>query len=639
MPDFEMITILQHLSRSGLKHVVTALAVAMSSYHIVTAFFGTPISEVHLPVHLGFALVIIFWTYRKSASGFIRALLITRDLLFTAMAVNGCAYLALNVAELQQRMLYFDPVTTPQLLSGSLLVIAILEAARRVVGWPLVILGAVALAYALLGDYLPSALWHRGYDLGSIIETTYLTQDGLWTTPLRVTATYVFLFVLFGAFLVSSGAGTFFTDLANSLTGRFTGGAAKTAVVSSALMGSLSGSSAGNVVVTGSFTIPTMKKAGFPRRFAAGVEAVSSSGGQFMPPVMGSAAFIMAEFVGIPYLEIARAAIIPALLYFISVIAMVHFEAKRLSLASEIADKHAFQVLKERGYLLLPVIVMLSVLSSGYTPTLAALYALGSLVLAQLLFETESRSMLFKNCLRAMDSAPRIIGQITVASAVGGIIVGVVTQTGLGLRMSSIVLGISQGSLPLLLVLTMLCGVILGMGMPTPAAYIILAVLLAPGLIEAGVPVLAAHLFVMYCAGVSAITPPVALASYAAAAIADSDPWRTSLTALKLGLASFIVPFMFVFAPSILGLGSGFEIAINSLAAIIGVTALAASLIGWFLISMNALLRVSLFTSAIMLIMPGLFADIVGSVLIFAALTYCWVVNRRRRGIDTNMVP
>ncbi|MBB3330972.1 TRAP transporter 4TM/12TM fusion protein [Halomonas campaniensis] len=616
--------------RTGLKHTVTALAVAMSFYHIMTAFFGTPISEVHLPVHLGFALVIIFWTYRKPAAGSLGALLILRDLGLTAMAVGGCAFLALNSAELQQRMLYFDPLTTPQLLFGAMLVFTVLEAARRVVGWPLVILGATAIAYALWGNYLPSVLWHRGYSFESIIESTYLTQDGLWTTPLRVTATYVFLFVLFGAFLVSSGAGTFFTDLARSLTGRFTGGAAKTAVVSSALMGSLSGSSAGNVVVTGSFTIPTMKRAGFPPRFAAGVEAVSSSGGQFMPPVMGSAAFIMAEFIGMPYIEIAQAAIIPALLYFISVIAMVHFEARRLELSPEVADVRAFEVLKQRGYLLLPVIVMLGVLSSGYTPTLAALYALGSLVLAQVVFERESRTLLVENCLKAMNDAPRIIGQITIASAVGGIIVGVVTQTGLGLRMSSIVLSISQGSLPLLLVLTMLCGVILGMGMPTPAAYIILAVLLAPGLVEFGVPILAAHLFVMYCAGVSAITPPVALASYAAAAIADSDPWRTSLTALKLGLASFIVPYMFVFAPSILGLGSGLQMTINSLAAGVGVIALAASLIGWLWIRMNLYLRGLLFAAALMLIMPGMLVDLAGGVLIVVIATYCFVAGRQQ---------
>jgi len=382
-----------------------------------------------------------------------------------------------------------------------------------------------------------------------------------------------------------------------------------------------------------------MKKAGFPGRFAAGVEAVSSSGGQFMPPVMGSAAFIMAEFIGMPYLEIARAAVIPALLYFISVIAMVHFEAKRLELAPEIADVRAFHVLKQRGYLLIPIIVMLMVLSSGYTPTLAALYALGSLVVSQVVFEKNSRALLFKNCLQAMDNAPRIIGQITIASAVGGIIVGVVTQTGLGLRMSSIVLSISQGSLPLLLILTMLCGVILGMGMPTPAAYIILAVLLAPGLVEFGVPILAAHLFVMYCAGVSAITPPVALASYAAAAIANSDPWRTSLTALKLGLASFLVPFMFVFAPSILGIGSSTQMAVNSLAATVGVLALAASLIGWLWIRMNLFLRVLLFVAALMLIMPGTMADIMGGALIVVISGYCFMASRQKGGGDSIKPP
>jgi TRAP transporter 4TM/12TM fusion protein len=439
----------------------------------------------------------------------------------------------------------------------------------------------------------------------------------------------VFLFVLFGAFLVASGAGVFFTDLAPSLTGKFTGGAAKTAVVSSALMGSLSGSSAGNVVVTGSFTIRAMRKAGFPGRFSAGVEAVASSGGQFMPPVMGSAAFIMAEFIGIPYIEIAQAAIIPAILYFISVLAMVHFEARRLGLKPEGGSESALRVIKQRGYLLLSVVVMLATLSSGYSPSLAALYALGTLVVTQLLFEPAMRSEFVGNCLKAMDEAPRIIGQITIASAIGGIIVGVVTQTGLGLRMSSIVLDFSQGYLPLLLVLTMLCGIILGMGMPTPAAYIILAVLLAPGLVEVGVPLLAAHLFVMYCAGISAITPPVALASYAAAAIANADPWKTSLTALRLGLASFIIPYMFVFGPAILGIGDTSQMIFDSLAALVGVLALAAALIGWFLIVLNSLIRLALLSGAILLIMPGLTGDITGAILIVGAVAYCW--NKARQ--------
>ncbi|MFT5987467.1 MAG: TRAP transporter 4TM/12TM fusion protein [Marinobacter psychrophilus] len=617
-----------------LARLISIVAIAMSVYHLVTAYFGTPIAEVHLPVHLGFALVIIFWVYRSAGTGAWRYLHALRDLTLTAMAVGGCSYLAFNADEVQQRMLYFDPLTTEQLVYGCVLILAVLEAARRVIGWPLVFLGAGALGYALFGNLLPSPFWHRGYSLQAVIETTYLTQDGLWTSPLRVTASYVFLFVLFGAFLVASGAGVFFTDLARSLTGKFTGGAAKTAVVSSALMGSLSGSSAGNVVVTGSFTIPAMRKAGFPGRFSAGVEAVASSGGQFMPPVMGSAAFIMAEFIGIPYIEIAQAAIIPAILYFISVLAMVHFEARRLGLKPEGGSESALRVIKQRGYLLLSVVVMLGTLSSGYSPSLAALYALGTLVVTQLLFEPAMRSEFVGNCLKAMDQAPRIIGQITIASAIGGIIVGVVTQTGLGLRMSSIVLDFSQGYLPLLLVLTMLCGIILGMGMPTPAAYIILAVLLAPGLVEVGVPLLAAHLFVMYCAGISAITPPVALASYAAAAIANADPWKTSLTALRLGLASFIIPYMFVFGPAILGIGDTSQMIFDSLAALVGVLALAAALIGWFLIVLNSLIRLVLLSGAILLIMPGLTGDITGAILITGAVAYCWNKARQAEALN-----
>lgn len=616
-------------SKSTPALLLSIVAIAMSTYQLVTAYIGTPIAEIHLPIHLGFVLIIVFWLYRKPATGTMRYLTFVRDIALSVMALGGCSYLAFNAGDIQQRMLYFDPLTPAQLIWGSLLVVSVLEASRRVIGWPLVILGSVALAYALFGNYLPSPFWHRGNSVGSVIETTYLTQDGLWTSPLRVTASYVFLFVLFGSFLVASGAGEFFNDLARSLTGRFTGGAAKTAVVSSALMGSLSGSSAGNVVVTGSFTIPAMRKAGFSSRFAAGVEAVASSGGQFMPPVMGSAAFIMAEFIGIPYVDIAKAAVIPAILYFLSVLAMVHFEARRLNLRPEGGTVSAWSVLRERGYLLLSVITMLTVLSVGYSPTLAALYALATLVATQLLFEPRLRHKFFINCLTAMDDAPRVIAQISIASAVGGIIVGVVTQTGLGLRMSSIVLDFSQGYLPLLLILTMLCGIVLGMGMPTPAAYIILAVLLAPGLVDAGVPILAAHLFVMYCAGVSAITPPVALASYAAAAIANADPWQTSLTALRLGLASFLIPFIFVFGPSLLGLGTTQQMLINSVGALIGVLAMSGALIGWYLIPMNALSRLMLFVGAILLILPGLMGDAVGLGLIVVITGYCWERSRR----------
>ncbi|MEX0731100.1 MAG: TRAP transporter fused permease subunit [Aquisalimonadaceae bacterium] len=610
--------------------LISALAIAMSTYHLITAYVGTPIAEIHLPVHLAFALVILFWVKREQATGLRAHVLAGRDIVFSAMALAGCGYLAFNAAEIQQRMLYFDPLTTEQLVFGSILIVAILEGARRVVGWPLVILGVAFLAYALFGNLLPYPFWHRGYSLEGIIETAYLTHDGIWTTPLRVTATYVFLFVLFGSFLVASGAGTFFTDIARSLTGRFTGGAAKTAIVSSALMGTLSGSSAANVVVTGSFTIPAMREAGYPPRFAAGVEAVASSGGQFMPPIMGSAAFIMAEFIGVPYIEIAAAAIIPALLYFLSVMAMVDFEARRLGLKRQSSLVAFLPILLGRGYLLLPVVVLIGVLIAGYTPTLAALYALGSLIGLQLVFDSGLRRRFVSYCATAMDQAPRVIGQVTVASAVGGIIVGVVTQTGLGLRMSSIVLSMAQGSLAILLMLTMLAGLVLGMGMPTPAAYVILAVLLAPGMVEYGVPIVAAHLFVLYCAGISAITPPVALASYAAAAIANTDPWRTSLTALRLGLGSFIVPYMFVYGPSLLGIGTTTQMVVNGLAASLGVMALASALIGWLLIEIGLILRLTLFASALLLIKPGLATDGGGIALVTLVCLIAWRIARGR---------
>jgi TRAP transporter 4TM/12TM fusion protein len=609
--------------------IVSVLAVGLSAYHLVTAYFGTPIAEIHLSVHLGLALTILFWVHRQEAQGARRIIFAMRDLALTAMALAGSGYLALNAAEIQQRMLYFDPLTTGQMAFGGMLIVAVLEAARRVVGWPLFALGAGFLVYAVFGNLLPYPFWHRGFSVQSVIEATYLTHDGLWTTPLRVTATYVFLFILFGSFLVASGAGTFFTDLARALAGRFTGGAAKTAVLSSALMGTLSGSSAANVVVTGSFTIPAMQRAGYRPRFAAGVEAVASSGGQFMPPIMGSAAFIMAEFIGVPYLQIAAAAIAPALLYFLSVIAMVDFEARRLGLKPQRTSETLLPVLLSRGYLLLPVVVLVGVLMAGYTPARAAFYSLVALVVMQVAFDPALRRRFVPYVVEAMDQAPRLIGQVTVASAIGGIIVGVVTQTGLGLRMSSIVLSIAQDHLWLLLILTMVSGIILGMGMPTPAAYVILAVLLAPGMVEFGVPPIAAHLFVLYCAGISAITPPVAMASYAAAAVANTDPWRTSVTAFRLGLCSFIIPYMFVYGPGLLGLGSSADLIYGTLAAALGAVALAGALIGWFFGPIRLVMRALLFAGALLLIQHQALTDLAGAAMVLSVAAVAWMNERR----------
>ena len=616
--------------RYRLGRIIVVVAVSMSAYHLTAGYVGEPVAEVHRPLHLLLALIILFWTNRDRGQGWRFYLSVAWDLFLTATTLAATLYLFINAEEVQSRMIYVDLLSRTEIVLGCGLILVILEAARRSVGWVLVGLVLLFLLYGYFGNHLPAPFWHRGYSFNDILETAYLTQDGIWTTPLAVTASFIFLFVLFGSVLLASGAGTFFTDFANALTGRTIGGPAKTAVVSSALMGMLSGSSPANVVTTGSFTIPTMKKAGYPPAFAAGVEAVASAGGQFAPPIMGAAAFIMMDFVGVSYLTIMQISIIPALLYFIAVFIMVDLEARRLNLrpAADHEVGRVWPILRRRGYLFLPIVVMIWVLIEGYTPTKSALYAIFMLVVL-ILFDKENRKRILAICFEAMDHAPRIIGPVTVACAVGGIIVGMITLTGLGLRMSSIVLAIAGSNMVLLLVMTMVVGIVLGMGMPTSGAYIILAALLAPGLLDFGVPILAAHMFVIYCAGTSSITPPVAIASYAAAAVAGTDPWKTSLIAFRLGLASFIIPYMFVFDPALLGLGTPLEVAHVFLTACVGIFALAVGVIGWLGVVIGPLERLAFLFTALMLVQPGWITDGTGLILFIGLVGFAYVRSRR----------
>ena len=451
--------------------------------------------------------------------------------------------------------------------------------------------------------------------------------------PVKVTADYIFLFVLLGALLIASGAGTFFTDLAYSLTGRAVGGPAKAAVVSSAFMGMLQGSSAGNVATTGPFTIPAMRRAGYPGPFAAGVEAVASSGGQLTPPIMGGAAFIMSELAGVPYGEIIQIALIPAALYFLAVFFMVDLEARRLKLArAERADLPALSaVLLRRGYLLGAIVVLVGFLLQGYTPTKAGFWALVTLLALILVFDGDTRRRLAPVLWEAMTTAPRMVAPVTVACAIGGMIAGIIVMTGLGLRLSSMILDFADGQLLVALILTMITCVVLGMGMPTSAAYIILAALLAGGLGKLGVPVVAAHFFIIYCAAKSSITPPVAVASYAAAAVANTNPWQTSLVAFKLGISVFIIPYMFVYGPALLGDGTALEIAWATLTASFGIFALSVASSGWLLIDLKGAERVGALAASLPMIYVDWRSDIVGFALFLAVLGMIMWRKRRTR--------
>lgn len=614
------------------KNIAAAVAVAMSAYHLYTGFFGAPIGEIHYPIHLLFALVILFLTStHPDLAGTKLWFARVYDVVMIALAIASTGYLFLNAEYLTTRMILVDPLTPTQLTLGITMLFVVMDAVRRAVGWVLLIVLATFVVYAYGGNVLPFPLWHRGYSIDYMIDYTYLTTDGLFGVPLAVMASYVFHFVLFGAFLVASGAGDFFTDFARALTGRAIGGSAKTAVVASTFMGMLSGSSAANVVTTGSFTIPAMRKSGYTARFAAAVEAVASSGGQVTPPVMGAAAFIMMEFVGVNYATIMGIAIIPAVLYFFAVYFMVDLEARRLDLRGRAEEEmpKLWDVLKRRGYLLISIGVMLWLLIDGWTPTTAAVWSIASLLILLILFDPENRRRIHLVCWDAMVQAPKMVASVTIACAVGGVLVGIITLTGLGLRMSTIILDFSGGHLILILILTTIMGIVLGMGMPTSGAYIVLAALLAPGLEDAGVNLLAAHMFIMYVAAKSSITPPVAIASYAAAAIAGTDPWKTSLLAFKLGLSVFIIPYMFVYGPALLGLAPPMEVAWAFVTAMSGIFALSVACIGWYLLDLRAWERLVSLGAALLMINPGWLTDSIGFT-VYALLTIYLIMRRKK---------
>ena len=532
---------------TGLRLATLLAAVCMSAYHMVVAYIGTPMSDFHYPVHVFFALVVLFLasaaSSREKLTGWRRTVSTLWDVLMVVISVAATAYLFLDPHYPGNRFTYVQALTPLEIILGTGLIIGLLDAARRTVGWVLVRGFAGFLSPTRFSEItLPGALNHNGFSYQRVLEQSYLTQDGIWNQPIAVTANYIFIFVLLGSLLLSSGAGSFFTDLATAMTRKAVGGPAKTAVVASTFMGMLSGSSPANVVTTGSFTIPAMRKAGYRKEFAAGVEATASTGGQLTPPIMGAAAFLMVEFANIPYIEVMRVAIVPAALYFIAIYTMVHLEAHRLGLRPPVDTDGttAIEILRQRGYLILSIVVMIVLLWQGYTPTMAGFWAVISLLGLIVVLDPEVRARFVPVVIDAMDHAPRIIAPITTACAIGGIIAGIIIMTGLGVRMAEIILSASGGRVFLALFLTMVVAVIMGMGMPTASAYIVLAVLLAPGLTEMGVSVVAAHLFIIYCAAKSSITPPVAVASYAAAAIAGSNAWTTSLVAFKLGISAFL---------------------------------------------------------------------------------------------------
>jgi len=530
------------------------------------------------------------------------------------ITVLVCGYLASQNQQLVSRSA--NP-TQLDLIAGGVLILLVLELARRATGWGLVTVCLLALGYAFAGPYLPGFLAHRGYGVVRLVEQLFLSTEGIWGVPLGVSADFVYLFVLFGAVLDVAGGGALLIALANRVAGRTRGGPAKTAAVASALMGSLSGSAVANVVTTGSFTIPLMKRAGFRPFFAGAIEAAASTGGQLMPPVMGAGAFILATWTNIPYLEVAAAAVIPAILYYAALIAAIHFRAGRMGI--EPAGTGDVEKVSDRLHLLLPLAAIVILLGMGRSPMRAAFWGVTSAFVMAYLRPATRPSL--PEIRTVMERAGRGAVQVAAACAAAGIVVGVASLTGIGLRMSELIIQVSGGNLLSALMLTALGSIVLGMGLPTTAAYVVLAALGAPALVQLGVPLLAAHLFIFYFGCISNVTPPVSLAAFAAAGISGAPPLKTAMTAAVLAGAGFVVPFMFVYGPPLLLVGTIPEITLAFVSAIVGVTALAAAGMGFARRPIAWWERAILFVAALALVLPGLATDgagLVGVVVVFS---------------------
>ena len=599
--------------------IINIICIVFAGFQLYTAAFGILDATLQRCVHLGFGFALIFLLYpaRKSWS---RTSMNPLDLLLGALGVGSCAYLYLNFHELVLRA---GMNTETDIYVAIVGVILVFEAARRVVGWPMIIVALCFIMYAFFGPYMPNLIAHRGVDVDELISHLWYTTEGVFGTPMGVSSTFIYLFILFGSYLETTGLGKLFIDLANAIAGWAAGGPAKVAVLSSGLMGTVSGSSVGNVAGTGAFTIPMMKKLGYRPQFAGAVEAAASTGGQLMPPVMGAAAFLMAEFVGVAYIDVVKAAVIPAFLYYIGVWLGVHYEAKKFGLKGTPREElpKFTPLFTEKGHLMIPLIVIVYLLVSGYTPMRAALAAIFLSIICACL--RASTRIGVKEIVDGLINGSKGVLGVLIACATAGIIIGVVTKTGVGLKVATALLELSGGMIIPAMFFTMITSLLLGMGVPTTANYVITSTIAAPALVQMNVPVLAAHMFAFYFGIVADVTPPVALAAYAGAGIAGANPLKTGCIAAKLAIAAFIVPYIFVLAPELLMINASVPmIAYSGLTAVIGMWGVAISMIGFCQAHLNLVQRLLFFVGGLCMIIPGTITDIAGVAILAAAFMW-----------------
>lgn len=628
------------------KHVamiVSIIAVFYSLFHIYIVFNPIPTLQARaIHVAVGLALIFLLYPIFKKSD---RTKAPWYDWVLALLGLATAGYIVFNYTAIVTERGGIP--NTTDLIFAVLTVVLIFEATRRVTGFILPILALLFLIYPFISslDFMPNLLYTRPFDFGDVFGHLYTKTEGLYSTAIGASVNFIFLFILFGAFLQKSGMGLFFNDLALALAGGYKGGPAKVAVVSSGFMGSINGAAVANVVSTGAFTIPLMKKVGYGRTFAGAVEASSSIGGQILPPIMGASAFIMAETTGIKYSTIALAAAIPALLYFGAVIMQVHFRAGRNNLTgiSKAALPQVSTVLKERGHLLLPIVALIYMLYLNLPIGRAAIYTIGITILVAQIKKTTRMS--FKDVLEALELGAKQSLSVMIACAIVGVIIGVVSLTSFGSVLASAIAALGAGSLLLTCFFTMIASLVLGMGLPSIPAYIITATMAAPALAEYGVPVLVAHMFVFYFGIFANVTPPVALAAFAGAGISGGDPMKTGFAAFKLSLAGFLVPFVFVFDPSLLlinveglamnareyPLANMMDVAVVVTTTVIGIVAISAALEGYFATNLNWLFRILIGAAAISLIIPETITDIIGLAIVIVIFALNIIKSRKEK--------
>ncbi len=615
-----------------LKFFIRWVAISWAIYQLFFAATGDLPALQHRAFHLAFTLCLLFALMPRNTEKGSKFASFLFNWIPALVGISICLYIALDYYDI---LFYAGTNSNIQLILGAVLILVVLEAARRAVGPALPIVCIVFICYAYFGKYLPAGLAHRGISISSLISYLVYSTESIFGVALGVSASFVFLFVLFGAFLEHSGGGRLFIDLTTSLVGHVRGGPAKVAIIASGFFGSISGSAVANVVATGSFTIPMMKKIGYKSEFAGAVEAAASSGGQFMPPVMGAAAFLMAELLSIPYGKVIIYAATPAILFYLALYFAIDLEARRTHLEgmSKEALPNPREVWAARWPMLFPLLILLYLLIiKQWSPQLSAFWAIVAIVGFGLLKE-ESR-MGPSKLLKCLEDGSKNAYIVAAACACAGLIVGVIQLTGIGIKLSGALVAISGGNLFLLLILTMFCSLILGLGLPVTVCYLIVVVMLAPALIQLGVTNIAAHLFAMYFAVISNVTPPFALAAYAAAAVAKADPMKTGVTAFRLALAAFFIPYMVVYGNGLLLIGAWHVVLMAIISGVIGSFALAGFVIGFWIAPLNFWKRIILFAGALLLLMQGLYSDLLGYALLATIFFMQVNLNKKNKPYD-----